>query len=111
MALISNLAIDQGTTYSVTIQVQDDTGSARNITGYTGRAQLRRSYYTNTNTAFSVNILNPTEGEIILSLTSNQTTALKAGRYVYDVELVSNATSSVERIVEGIITIYPEVTK
>lgn len=110
MAAVSNLAIDQGTTYTVTISVTDDTGSARNLTGYTGRAQLKRSYYTNTNTAFTVTIDNPSEGEIDLSLTATQTTALKAGRYVYDVELVSN-TNTVERVVEGIVTIYPEVTK
>jgi hypothetical protein len=38
MAAVSNLAIDQGTTYSVTITVTDDTGSARNLTNYTPRA-------------------------------------------------------------------------
>ena len=111
MATVSNLAIDQGTTYSVTVSVTDTTGSARNLTGYTGRAQMRRSFYTTSNTAFTVAIDNPSEGEVILSLTSTQTSALKAGRYVYDLELVSSNTSSVERIVEGIVTIYPEATK
>lgn len=110
MATVSNLAIDQGTTYSVTIGVADTTGSARDLTGYTGRAQIRRSYYTNSNVAFTVSIDNPVDGEIILSLTSNQTSSLKAGRYVYDLELVSN-TNTVERVVEGIITVYPEVTR
>lgn len=111
MATVSNLSIDQGTTYSVTISVADDTGSARNLTGYTGRAQLKRSYYTNTNTAFTVAINNPSEGEVELSLTATQTSNLKAGRYVYDLELVNTGTNAVERIVEGIVTIYPEVTK
>lgn len=111
MATVSNLAIDQGTTFSVTITVTDDTGSARNLAGYTGRALLKRSYYTNSNTAFTVTIDNPGEGEIDLSLTPVQTSALRAGRYVYDLELVNNGTGSVERIVEGIVTIYPEVTK
>ena len=110
MAVVSNLAIDQGTTYSVTITVTDDTGSARNLTNYTPRAQMRRSYYTTANTAFTANILNPSEGTITLDLTATQTSALKAGRYVYDLELVSN-TLTVERIVEGIVTIYPEATK
>lgn len=110
MAIVSNLGIDQGTTFSVTIAVTDDTGSARDLAGYTGRAQLKRSYYTNTNTAFAVTINNPGEGEIVMSLTADQTSALKAGRYVYDLELVSN-TNTVERVVEGIVTIFPEVTK
>jgi len=109
MASISNLTIDQGTTFNATISVVDDTGTAKNLTGFTGRAQLKRSYYTNTNTAFTVTIDNPTEGEIDLSLTDTQTSALKAGRYVYDVEIVT--TNYVERVVEGIITVYPEVTK
>jgi hypothetical protein len=111
MATVYNLAIDQGTTYSVTVTVSDNTGTARNLTGYTGRAQLRKSYYTNSNTAFTVAISNPGEGEVTLSLTATQTSALKAGRYVYDLELVANATSTVERIVEGIVTVYPEATK
>lgn len=111
MATVSNLAIDQGTTYSVTVLVTDNTGTVRDLAGYTARSQLRRSYYTNSNTAFTVSIDNPSEGEIVLELTSAQTSALKAGRYVYDVELVSNTTSSVERIVEGIVTVYPEATK
>lgn len=111
MASVSNLAIDQGTTYSATISVVDNTGSARDLSGYTARSQMRRSYYTTANTAFTVSIDNPSEGEIVLELTSAQTSGLKAGRYVYDVELVSNTTSSVERIVEGIVTVYPEATK
>lgn len=110
MATVSNLAIDQGTTYTVTITVTDDTGTARNLAGYTARSQMRRSYYTTANTAFTANIDNPSVGEIELSLTSTQTSSLKPGRYVYDVELVSN-TTTVERIVEGIVTVYPEATK
>ena len=110
MAAISNLAIDQGTTYSVTITVTDDTGSARNLTNYTVRSQMRRSFYTTANTAFAANVASPADGTITLDLTATQTSTLKAGRYVYDVELVSN-TLTVERIVEGIVTIYPEATK
>ena len=110
MAAIQNLVIDQGTTFSVTITVTDDTGSARNLTNYTARSQMRKSYYTTANTAFTANLLNPTDGTITLDLSATQTSALKAGRYVYDVELVSN-TATVERIVEGIVTIYPEATK
>jgi hypothetical protein len=47
---------------------------------------------------------------VSLDLTSTQTSALKPGRYVYDVELVSNV-ATVERLVEGIVTVYPEATK
>lgn len=111
MAAVSNLVIDQGTTYSVTITVNDDTGVARDLSGFTARAQMRRSYYTTSNTALTVSVSSPADGEISMSLSATQTSALKAGRYVYDLELVSANANIVERIVEGIITVYPEVTK
>lgn len=111
MAVVSNLAIDQGTTYTVTVGITDEAGSPRSLSGYTARSQMRRSYYTNSNVAFTANIINPSEGEVVLSLTANQTSNLKLGRYVYDMELVETATGKVERIVEGIVTVYPEVTR
>ena len=111
MATISNLSIDQGTDYSVTVTVTDTTGSARDLTDYTAKSQLRRSYYTNSNIAFDVNIYNPGIGEITLEMNSATTGNLKPGRYVYDLELKSNSTLQIERIVEGIVTVYPEVTR
>ena len=110
MAQIANIAIDQGTTFSTTISVTLADGTVRDLTGYTFRSQMRKSYYTNTYIAFTCTAPTPANGEIILSLTDTQTTAIKAGRYLYDLEIVSPA-SVVERIVEGIITVYPEVTK
>jgi len=56
-------------------------------------------------------ISSPADGEITISLSDAQTANLKPGRYVYDVELVANADSTVERLIEGIVTVYPEVTK
>lgn len=111
MATVYNLAIDQGTTYNLTLTVNDETGSARNISGFSARGQLRRSYYSTSNVQFTATIDNPSDGEIDISLTSAETANLKPGRYVYDVELTSNAGVTVERVLEGIATVYPEVTK
>jgi len=110
MAKNFNLFVDQGTDFSTVIVVGDETGSPRDLTGYTGRAQLRKSFDTQRNTAFEVNINNPLEGEVILSLSNQATSNIKYGRYVYDVELLSNA-NVVERIVQGLIIIDPEVTR
>jgi hypothetical protein len=111
MASIYNLAVDQGTTFLATIQVNDTTGSARDLSGYNGRSQLRRSYFSTSNVEFTVSITSPADGEVKISLTSAQTANLRYGRYVYDVELVETASGNVERILEGIVTVYPEVTK
>ena len=50
-------------------------------------------------------------GVITLSLTATETTALEApARYVYDVEITQTSTGQVTRVIEGIITIRPNVT-
>ena len=58
-----------------------------------------------------MSITSPTTGEISITLTAAQTANVKAGRYVYDLELVNSNTTTVERVVEGIVTVYPEVTR
>ena len=110
MATVYNLAVDQGSDFSTTIQLNDDLGGDRNLSGYFVRGQLRRSYGSVSNVAFSSNISSSITGEVTIALSSAATANLKYGRYVYDVELYTN-TGNVERILEGIVTVYPEVTK
>ena len=111
MASILNQVIDQGTTFSKQITVYETDGTTvQNLTGYTVAAQLRKNY---TSTAYTtINATNnaPTCGVIVMSLTAVQTAALKAGRYVYDLQITA-ADGTVSRTIEGIITIKPEVTK
>ena len=111
MASILNQIIDQGTTFSKQITVYETDGTTiQNLTGYTVSSQLRKNY---TSTAFTtINATNnsPTNGIIVMSLTAVQTAALKSGRYVYDLQITA-ADSTVTRVIEGVITIRPEVTK
>ena len=111
MARVLNLSIDQGTTFSANITAKDSTGSIRDLTNYTARAQIRKSYNSANSTSFSANIDVPASGNVTLSLTDAVTANLKYGRYVYDVELVKANTLVVERLVEGIVSVYPEVTR
>lgn len=108
MAAVRNIVIDQGTTYSLTIGLSNDDGSEKDLSDYTVSSQMRKSYYTNTYTSFTTDKVNLT-GEVTISLTSAQTSALKAGRYVYDVEISSS--SETLRVLEGIVTVTPEVTR
>jgi hypothetical protein len=108
MATKANLTIDQGSSFSTSIALTDNDGVALNLTGYTGAAQLRKHYTSSTAVTFTVTI-DALNGEVGLSLTSTQTAAIAAGRYVYDVELTIG--SLVSRVIEGIVTVTPEVTK
>lgn len=108
MATVQNITIDQGTTFSLSITLTNDDGTAKDLSSYTVSAHMRKSYYTNTYTAFTTAKVDLT-GELTISLTAAQTTAIKAGRYVYDIEITSSAETL--RILEGIVTVTPEVTK
>ena len=109
MATKANITIDQGTTFSTVISLADEEEVAVNLTGYTANSQIRKHYSSSNSQSFSIT-LGGTSGTITLSLTSTQTSNLTPGRYVYDVELTSSS-NVVSRIVEGIVTVTPEVTR
>ena len=112
MATIKNLVIDQGATFTTTIVLSDALGNLLDLTDYATYASLRKSYASIT--AVDLNATrNPTftTGEITLSMTAAETAALRPGRYVYDVDIVSTDDDSVTRVVEGIVTVNPGVTK
>jgi hypothetical protein len=108
MATKANLVIDQGTTFTTTIDVTNDDGNYIDLTGYTGAAQIRKTYSSSNSTAFTVVVSNA--GTVTLSLNANTTANITAGRYVYDCE-ITNADGIRSRIIEGIVTITPEVTR
>jgi hypothetical protein len=39
-----------------------------------------------------------------------ETANIESGRYVYDVEILYNASNTIQRVVEGIVTVNSEVT-
>jgi hypothetical protein len=110
MAISYNLFVDQGATFSANVTVKDNSNIARDLSGYTARSQMRRSHYSTNSTVITTTIGTPASGNVTLALTNAQTANLKPGRHVYDVEIVSSA-NVVERVFEGIVTVYPEVTR
>jgi hypothetical protein len=109
MATKANILIDQGSTYTTDLNLTDENGDALNLSGYSANSQIRKHYTSSNSVTFSTSV-NAVAGVITLSLTANQTSNLISGRYVYDVEL-TDASNSVSRIVEGIVTVTPQVTR
>lgn len=103
-----NLTIDQGATFSVDFIVKNTNNETVNLTDYTGAGQLRRNYASNSAVAFTIGVY--ANGTVRASLSANQTSSLSSDRYVYDVE-IQNGLGEVSRIVEGIVTVTPQVTK
>jgi len=112
MASYVELYMDQGATFNNTINLTDDLTNAKvNISGYTVRSQMRRSYYSANATANIVcTITDAANGTVLMSLAAANTSNIKAGRYLFDVETVSSQGVT-SRILEGIITVTPEITR
>lgn len=111
MAAKANIVIDQGADFSTTVTVTDDAGAAVDLTGYTASGQIRKHYTSNTAYDFTTSFGTPrSTGTITIALSRAVTATIEAGRYVYDVEITSAANTR-SRLVEGIATITPEVTR
>lgn len=112
MAAYVELYLDQGTTFNNVINLTDDvTNTPINVANYTVVSQLRRSYYSaNISANLVCSITDAANGEITLSLSAANTANIKPGRYVFDVKTTDN-TNITSRVLEGIITITPSVTK
>lgn len=108
---VNNLVINAGANFSQTFNLESgDTNSALNLTGYTVSAQMRKYAGSSTATTFTADIVSPGSlGQIIISLTSSQTTDLKPGRYVYDVVVAQNSTKT--RVIEGMVLVREGVTR
>jgi hypothetical protein len=112
VATISNLYIDQGTTFSTIIDLTNQDGSPMNLTGFTIQAQIRKSYQSSTFTNFTASVYGtPTNGQIRLQLTPSVSSAMRAGRYLYDIEITNTTTQDKYRVLEGIVVISPEITR
>jgi hypothetical protein len=110
MAGITNLLIDQGADFNVTVTLEDADSVAINLTGYTGKSLMRRSFYSGLNVyAITVVIPNPaTSGNIQLSMPASTSVNIPPGRYSYDV-IITNGTLTT-KVLQGIIVVNPSST-
>jgi len=117
MSQYEDFTLNQGADFSILLELVDKNQAKKSLSGYTGKGQIRKTYNTTDSDAitFGVSIPSPASaGKLNLQLTNAQTSAMKAGRYVYDVEISSSDSASntlVERILEGQITVSPSVTR
>lgn len=110
----ADLCIPQGATFSRVIRYKAD-GANVNLTGYTARMQIRPTAASATTTLSLTTengriALGGSAGTITLNISATDTAAITAGRYVYDLELVS-AGGIVTRLLQGIVTVSANVTR
>lgn len=112
MAAISNLYIDAGSNFSVIVTVRGSDGNPLNLTGYTVKSQMRKSYGSTVAHDFVASVYDAAFGKIRLQMPAATSSLIKPGRYLYDIEIMlgSDATTKT-RVVEGLVILTAEITK
>jgi hypothetical protein len=111
MAMTAYLDIDQGSDFSVTIDLENDDGTPMNLSGCQVYSQFRKSFNATTAYQFNCEILDSINGKFQLKLAGMTSSNIRPGRYLYDVEILNTLNNAKSRVVEGIVTINPEITK
>lgn len=118
-----DITIEQGATFRLSLiwrepTVNEVAGDPIDLTGYTARMQVRRKHTSDTTilslTSAAGDItLGGAAGTIVVVATAAATAAIdtdnKTLSAVYDLELINGST--VTRLLEGSVTITPEVTR
>jgi hypothetical protein len=110
LATVANIFIDQGSDYSNIITVAATSGQALDLSGYSVASQIRKSYTSSVSYNFTSSVYNATQGKVRIQLTAAQSELITPGRYLYDVEITSSGGAK-RRVVEGIVTITPQITQ
>ena len=115
MAIIDyDISTEQGSSLSRVVTYNDASGNPVNLTGYTARMQVRPrassgfAYLSLTSSSGGLT-LGGTTGTITILVDGSVTSAIPAGRYVYDLEVVSG--QYVDKVMGGDFVLSAEVTR
>jgi len=108
-----NITIEQGTTFSKTLIYKNSSGTVVNLSDVAEvRGQVRPSVASTTFKNFTLTVdANPALGKIYWSMSATDTATLSApATQYYDIEIEYD-NGTVKRILEGTVTVSPEVTR
>ena len=82
-----DLVIDQGSTFAIDLTIKES-GSAKDLTGYSARAQMRSTKTSSTVAAtFTCTVTNASGGILKMELPATTSSAMEAGMFFYDLEI------------------------
>lgn len=112
MAGITNLTIEKGANFDVTITLTDAAGSPLDLTQYTASGKMRMSLIS-TEQVFDFQCSVPapaTAGNIRLQQSNAYTSTIPVGRYLYTIEIYDLANNILKRVLEGIVFVTPSAS-
>lgn len=111
-----NFYVYRGATFAEQIAWKDENGTAIDLTGFTARMHMRETVDSATpfltlTTENGGIALGGATGTVDLLASAAATSVISASAGVYDLELVAGDGVTVTRLLEGLVTISPEVTR
>jgi hypothetical protein len=108
---VNNLVINSGADFGQSFTLEDPTtNSAFNLTSYSVSSQMRKWAGSSTAVTFTSTVVDAPDGKISISLTNEQTTSLKPGRYVYDI-VITDTSGQKNKVIEGMVLVREGVTR
>ena len=105
-----NFILEQGATFNRILTLKEN-NAVMNLTGYSVAAKLRSTHDSSSVVGtFTCTISDAANGKITMAMTNSTSAAIEEGIYVYDLEITSG-TGSVTRLMQGEVTVNPEVTR
>lgn len=113
MAGFVEIPLEQGVAFNYQVEMKNDVNLFMNLVSYTINSHMRKSYSSlNTAAIFTATKIDAPNGVFQLSLTPDVTANIKYGRYVFDTTITNILDPTDKtRILEGIVTVTPGVTR
>jgi hypothetical protein len=115
-----SLLIEQGATLNLSLSYKDSAGSLINLTGYSGKMQIKSDYADNSPTTYLTLssslqpdgtgiVMGGVSGTIGIYISATTSSALTFSSASYDLEIASG--SFVTRLIQGPVFVSKEVTR
>lgn len=105
--------LQKSATFSKKFTLQSDCECSIDLTGYTAKMQVRQNFAKTVILELSTTngriLITPDEGLLELNVSATDTALLPAGKYIYDLYLIS-ADEIVTKLFQGEFVIYDSVT-
>lgn len=110
MTTRANIYIDQGTDFSIFLDVVDDNGDIVNLTGTSFESDAKKVYTEMVAFTFNTEIVDAPEGKMEMSIAAEDTNNIPPGKYKYDL-IIHLGTGKRLKLLEGIVFVIDTITE
>ena len=111
MAAYANILVHQGADFATVVGVEEETTEVFSLEGFTLKGQIRKTWSSSVAYDIDLDILDAEAGLIEIAVLKEETLKMRPGRYLYDIYAESENGTRTFKILEGILTLEPRITR